>query len=89
MFYLLNLGIFLFFFLCEYAGLIDGAAVCVLMSAEEARNRSLQPLCRIVSWAQAGVDPAIMGMEPVDATRKAVSCSEICCHMVFLWRNFI
>ena len=44
------------------------------MSADEARNRSLQPLCRIVSWAQAGVDPAFMGMGPVDATRKAVSC---------------
>ena len=43
------------------------------MSADEARNRSLQPLCRIVSWAQAGVDPAFMGMGPVDATRKAVS----------------
>lgn len=57
------------------------------MSAEEARNRSLQPLCRIVSWAQAGVDPAIMGMEPVDAIRKAVSCSVICCHMVFLWKT--
>lgn len=54
------------------SGLNDGAAVCVLMSAEEARNRSLQPLCRIVSWAQAGVDPAIMGMGPVDATRKAL-----------------
>lgn len=43
------------------------------MSADEARKRSLQPLCRIVSWAQAGVDPAFMGMGPVDATRKAVS----------------
>lgn len=70
---------------CEFAGLNDGAAVCVLMSAEEARNRSLQPLCRIVSWAQAGVDPAIMGMGPVDATRKAVSCSMICSHKEFLW----
>lgn len=54
------------------SGLNDGAAVCVLMSAEEAKNRSLQPLCRVVSWAQAGVDPAIMGMGPVDATRKAL-----------------
>lgn len=55
------------------SGLNDGAAVCVLMSADEAKCRSLQPLCRIVSWAQAGVDPAIMGMGPLDATRKAVS----------------
>ncbi|XP_061195588.1 acetyl-CoA acetyltransferase, cytosolic-like [Saccostrea echinata] len=54
------------------SGLNDGAAVCVLMSADEARSRSLQPLCKIVSWAQVGVDPAIMGMGPVDATRKAL-----------------
>src|SRR5215813_4103615 len=43
------------------SGINDGAAAVVLMSAEEAKRRGLKPLARIVSWATAGVDPAIMG----------------------------
>src|SRR5665213_2021553 len=43
------------------SGINDGAAAVVLMSAEEAKRRGVKPLARIVSWATAGVDPAIMG----------------------------
>ena len=43
------------------SGINDGAAALVLMHMDEAKKRGLQPLARIVSWATAGVDPAIMG----------------------------
>src|SRR3546814_20262057 len=42
------------------------------MSAEEARRRGIAPLARIVSWATAGVDPAIMGTGPIPASRMAL-----------------
>jgi acetyl-CoA C-acetyltransferase len=54
------------------SGINDGAAVVVLMSAAEAKKRGLTPLARIVSWAQAGVDPSIMGTGPVPASKKAL-----------------
>ena len=54
------------------SGLNDGAAALVIMSAEEAKRRGLTPMARIVSWATAGVDPAIMGTGPIPATRKAL-----------------
>ena len=54
------------------SGLNDGAAVTVLMTADEAKRRGLEPLARIVSWATAGVDPAIMGTGPIPASRKAL-----------------
>lgn len=54
------------------SGINDGAAVAVLMSAEEAEKRGLKPLARIASWATAGVDPAIMGTGPIPASRKAL-----------------
>ncbi len=54
------------------SGINDGAAAVVLMSAEEAARRRLKPLARIVSWAHAGVDPAIMGTGPIPASRKAL-----------------
>src|SRR5579863_9964376 len=54
------------------SGLNDGAAATVLMSAAEAKRRGLTPLARIVAWATAGVDPAIMGSGPIPATRKAL-----------------
>jgi acetyl-CoA C-acetyltransferase len=54
------------------SGINDGAAALVLMSAKEAQKRGLKPLARIVSWATAGVDPAIMGSGPIPATRKAL-----------------
>ena len=54
------------------SGINDGAAALVLMTADEARRRGVVPLARIVSWAQAGVDPAIMGSGPIPASRKAL-----------------
>ncbi len=54
------------------SGINDGAAALVLMSAEDAKSRGLTPLGRIVSWATAGVDPAIMGSGPIPASRKAL-----------------
>ena len=54
------------------SGINDGAAIAVLMSAEEAGRRGVAPLARIVSWATAGVDPAIMGTGPIPASRKAL-----------------
>jgi len=54
------------------SGINDGAAAVVLMSSDEAAKRGIKPLARIVSWAQAGVDPAIMGVGPIPATRKAL-----------------
>ena len=54
------------------SGLNDGAAALVLMSAEEARRRGIRPLARIKSWANAGVEPEIMGTGPIPASRKAL-----------------
>ena len=54
------------------SGLNDGAAAFVLMSSAEAERRGAPVLARIKSWASAGVDPAIMGMGPVPASRKAL-----------------
>jgi acetyl-CoA C-acetyltransferase len=54
------------------SGINDGAAAVVLMTADEAKSRGLTPLARIVAWAQAGVDPAIMGTGPIPASRKAL-----------------
>jgi len=54
------------------SGLNDGAAALVLMTAEEAKRRGVTPLARIASWANAGVDPEIMGTGPIPASRKAL-----------------
>jgi acetyl-CoA C-acetyltransferase len=54
------------------SGINDGAAAVVLMTAAEADKRGLKPLARIVSWATAGVDPAIMGTGPIPASRLAL-----------------
>ncbi len=54
------------------SGINDGAAVVVLMGAEAAAKRGSVPLARIVSWATAGVDPAIMGTGPIPASRLAL-----------------
>lgn len=54
------------------SGINDGAAATVLMSAAEAEKRGVKPLGRIVAWATAGVDPAIMGTGPIPASRKAL-----------------
>ena len=55
------------------AGINDGAAACVLMAEEEAGRRGIVPRARIVSWAQVGVDPAIMGSGPIPASRAALA----------------
>jgi acetyl-CoA C-acetyltransferase len=54
------------------SGINDGAAAVVLMSIGEAKKRGITPLARIVSWAHAGVDPAIMGTGPIPASKKAL-----------------
>ena len=54
------------------SGIVDGAAAVVLMSLEEARKRSIEPLGRIVSWGIAGVEPKVMGRGPVPATKIAL-----------------
>ncbi|MCC6983546.1 MAG: acetyl-CoA C-acetyltransferase [Bauldia sp.] len=54
------------------SGINDGAAVAVLMTAEDAARRGIEPLARIASWATAGVDPAMMGTGPIPASRKAL-----------------
>jgi acetyl-CoA C-acetyltransferase len=54
------------------SGINDGAAAVVLMSAEEADERGLTPMARIVSWATAGVDPSVMGTGPIPASRRAL-----------------
>jgi 3-oxoadipyl-CoA thiolase len=54
------------------SGINDGAAAVLLVEAEQARALGLRPLARVVSTAVAGVDPAVMGIGPVPATRKAL-----------------
>jgi acetyl-CoA C-acetyltransferase len=54
------------------SGLNDGAAAVVVMSAERAAALGLKPLARIKAFASSGVDPAIMGMGPVPASRRAL-----------------
>jgi acetyl-CoA acetyltransferase family protein len=54
------------------SGIVDGAAAVVVMSLEEAGNRGLKPLGRIVGWGIAGVEPKLMGRGPVPATKIAL-----------------
>jgi acetyl-CoA C-acetyltransferase len=54
------------------SGLNDGAAATLLMSANEAERRGIEPLARIASYATAGLDPTIMGVGPIYASRKAL-----------------
>ena len=54
------------------SGLNDGAAGALLMTAENAEKRGIEPLARIVSYATAGLDPKIMGVGPIYASRKAL-----------------
>jgi acetyl-CoA C-acetyltransferase len=54
------------------SGINDGAAALVLMSADEAKARGVEPMARIAAWAQAGVDPQVMGSGPIPASRKAL-----------------
>ncbi len=54
------------------SGINDGAAGALLMSADEAEKRGIEPLARIASYATAGLDPSIMGVGPIHASRKAL-----------------
>jgi len=54
------------------SGINDGGAAVVLLSSDEAERRGVEPLARVVSWATAGVDPAIMGSGPIPASRAAL-----------------
>ena len=54
------------------SGLNDGAAAVVLMSVKTAKEKKLEPLAKIVSWAQCGVDPSIMGTGPIPASKLAL-----------------
>jgi 3-oxoadipyl-CoA thiolase len=55
------------------SGINDGAAATLVVEADRARELGLRPLARVVSTAVAGVDPAVMGIGPVPATRKALA----------------
>jgi acetyl-CoA C-acetyltransferase len=55
------------------SGLNDGAAAVLVMSEEDAAKRGLKPLARIASYATAGLDPSIMGVGPIHASRKALA----------------
>uniref|UniRef100_A0A8C7EC50 Acetyl-CoA acetyltransferase 2 n=2 Tax=Nothoprocta TaxID=8806 RepID=A0A8C7EC50_NOTPE len=55
------------------SGINDGAAAVVLMKKSEAARRGLTPLAQIVSWAQTGLDPSIMGVGPITAIKQAVA----------------
>jgi 3-oxoadipyl-CoA thiolase len=59
------------------SGINDGAAALLVMSEEKARSLGLQPLTRYVSSAVAGVDPSIMGVGPIPATRKALERAKL------------
>lgn len=54
------------------SGIVDGAAALVIAGEHHVKSRDLKPMGRIVSWAYAGVEPEIMGIGPVPATRKAL-----------------
>ena len=55
------------------SGINDGAAAIVVMSAEKAKELGVKPLARFVQGASAGVDPSIMGIGPIDATKKVLT----------------
>ena len=57
------------------SGIVDGAAAVVVTREGTARQRGLKPIGRIISWSVTGVDPTIMGIGPVPATRKALQAA--------------
>jgi acetyl-CoA acyltransferase 2 len=54
------------------SGIVDGAAMSVLMTEAEAKKRGIKPLAKIISWASVGCDPKIMGIGPAGAIRQAL-----------------
>ncbi|WP_417310818.1 acetyl-CoA C-acetyltransferase [Devosia sp.] len=67
------------------SGINDGAAALVLMDADEAERRHLAPLARIVAWGHAGIDPQVMGLGPIPASRLALRRAGWDLHSVDLW----
>jgi acetyl-CoA C-acetyltransferase len=67
------------------SGINDGAAALALLAADEAERRGIASLVRIAGWAHAGLDPAIMGMGPVPASRKALESAGWRLEDVDLW----
>jgi len=55
------------------SGIVDGGAALILASARAVKDKGLTPVARLVNWAAVGVDPALMGMGPAPATRKALA----------------
>ena len=54
------------------SGINDGAAALLLTTLEEAEKKSIEPLAKIVSWATVGINPALMGLGPIEAVREAI-----------------
>jgi len=54
------------------SGINDGAAALLLTTLDEAQKKFIQPLAKIVSWASVGLDPALMGLGPINAVREAI-----------------
>ncbi len=59
------------------SGIVDGAAMSVLMTEAEAKRRGLKPLAKLVSWASVGCDPKIMGIGPAGAIRSALDLAKM------------
>ena len=59
------------------SGINDGASAVIVMTAEKAKELGVKPMAKIVACATAGVDPSIMGIGPVDATKKALAKADM------------
>lgn len=59
------------------SGINDGAAAVIVMSREKADELGIKPMARIVSYASGGVDPSVMGLGPIPATRKALEKAKL------------
>ena len=59
------------------SGIVDGAAMSLLMTEAEAKRRGLKPLAKLISWASVGCDPKIMGIGPAGAIRKALEIANL------------
>ena len=58
------------------SGINDGAAALLLTTLEEAEKKNIKPLAKIVSWASVGIEPALMGLGPINAVREAIKKSK-------------
>ncbi len=59
------------------SGIVDGAAMTVLMTEAEAKRRGLKPLAKLISWASVGCEPKIMGIGPAGAIREALTMANM------------